>query len=121
MSSDVGSFKPVLPTAVQIQRTAPTGRTDRAADANRAEAVQRAERAENDKRDLDEVVTDLNQLVRELHRELQFSVDTDSGDTVVKVVDRATDEVLRQIPSEDLVRLRKRLEEAAGVFFKDSA
>jgi len=70
---------------------------------------------------LDEVVSDLNNLVRDLQRELQFSVDEDSGSTVIKVVDRETDEVVRQIPSEELMNLRKRLEKAAGVFFEDSA
>ncbi len=67
------------------------------------------------------MVSDLNNLVRELHRELKFSVDQDSGDTVIKVVDRETDEVVRQIPSEEVMHLRKRLQEAAGVFFQDSA
>jgi len=66
-------------------------------------------------------VSELNSMVRELHRELRFSIDQDSGDTVVKVVDRQTEEVVRQIPSEELMHLRKRLEEAAGVIFQDSA
>lgn len=124
MSSDLSIFRSVLPTAGQPQPTAPTGRTDKAAEDNRVESGRRAERAErveDEHKDLDDAVTDLNDLARELHRELQFSVDKDSGDAVIKVVDRATDEVLRQIPGEDVLRLRKRLEEAAGVFFKDSA
>jgi len=37
------------------------------------------------------------------------------------VVDRETDEVVRQIPSEEVVRLRQRLQEAAGAIFQDSA
>jgi flagellar protein FlaG len=40
---------------------------------------------------------------------------------VIKVIDRETDEVVRQIPSEEVVRMRKRLQEAAGVIFQDSA
>jgi flagellar protein FlaG len=67
------------------------------------------------------MVSNLNQLVRELHRELRFSVDKESGDTVIKVIDSETDEVVRQIPSEELMALRRRLEEAAGVIFQDSA
>lgn len=69
----------------------------------------------------EEVAAGLNDLVQELHRELQFSVDKDSGDTVIKVVDRQTDEILRQIPSEEMLHLRKRLAEVAGVIFQDSA
>ena len=67
------------------------------------------------------MVSDLNQLVQSLHRELQFSVDNDSGETVIKVVDRETDEVLRQIPNDEVLQLRKRLEETAGAIFQDSA
>jgi flagellar protein FlaG len=52
---------------------------------------------------------------------LQFSVDDKSGETMIKVVDSKTDEVVRQIPSEEVVRLRQRLEDVAGVIFRDSA
>jgi flagellar protein FlaG len=91
----------------RTQAGAATGRGDR-------------EQAEKE-RPLDEVVSDLNKLVRDLHRELRFSVDHDSGETVIKVIDRETKEVVRQIPSEELMALRKRLQEAAGVIFRDSA
>ena len=63
-------------------------------------------------RDSKDDVSNLNQLVRDLHRELKFSVDDDSGETVVKVIDKETDEVVRQIPSAEVLRLRKRLEES---------
>lgn len=69
--------------------------------------------------ELAQSVDDLNTLVQELHRELRFSVDDDSGQMIVKVVDRKTDEVLRQIPAEDVLRLRERLEEATGAIFSD--
>ena len=80
-----------------------------------------AKKADSEKEPLNEVVTELNNLVRDLHRELQFSIDDQSGDTVIKVVDSETDEVVRQIPSEEVVRMRQRLQEAAGVIFQDSA
>jgi flagellar protein FlaG len=56
-----------------------------------------------------------------LQRELRFSVDTKSGDTIIMVVDRTTDEVVRQIPSAEIVALRQRLEETAGGFFDETA
>lgn len=70
---------------------------------------------------IDDVVGDLNNLVQEMHRELQFSVDNESGDTVIKVVDSETEQVIREIPSEEVLRMRKRLEAAAGLIFQDSA
>jgi len=44
-------------------------------------------------------------------RNLLFSVDEDSGRTVVKVVDRQTQEVIKQFPSEEMIALSKALEE----------
>jgi len=122
MNNDMGTIKAVLPTAVQSSPTASVGRT---AEAERAKegpsSAEQIKQKEPDQQPLDDVVSELNNLVRELHRELQFSVDDKSGETVIKVVDRETDEVVRQIPSEEVVRLRQRLQEAAGAIFQDSA
>lgn len=65
-------------------------------------------------------VSDLNNLAQQMRRELQFSVEEESGELVVKVIDKETDEVVRQIPSEVLLELRKRMTEAAGAIFSDS-
>ena len=46
---------------------------------------------------------------RNLGRELQFEIDTDSGQTLIKVIDPDTEEIVRQIPSEEAVaRARSR-------------
>ncbi len=122
MTNDIGTIKAVAPSAVSsgsvksLERTVQTGRAQDPREAGGAQ-----EKRPQDAEQIDKVVSDLNHLVHDLHRELRFTVDHDSGDTVVKVVDRETDEVVRQIPSEELVQLRKRLQEAAGVFFQDSA
>ena len=125
MTNDIGMIKAGYPPVAQTHPTAPAGQVPEGVQttqgANAAAPVEEAEEAAKEQEPLQDVVSDLNNLVRDLHRELQFSVDEDSGSTVIKVVDRETDEVVRQIPSEDLMRLRKRLEEAVGVFFKDSA
>ncbi len=122
MNNDIGMIKPILTPAAQSSPAAATGRV--ASDLKQNEAAggaREAKKAAQEKEPLEDVVSDLNKLVRELHRELRFSVDKDSGDTVIKVIDRETDEVVRQIPSEELIHLRKRLQDAAGVFFRDSA
>lgn len=123
MIENIGTSKAALQPATQTSPTAPAKRpaeVDKARDAEKAPPVE-AGRQKQEAQPLDDVVQELNHLVRELHRELHFTVDNESGDTVIKVVDRETDEVVRQIPSEEVVRLRKRLQEAAGVIFRDSA
>ena len=124
MSNDIGMLKSgFAPT----ERTSPTAKAEKAEVAEKQRQAQQAARAEEavsaDKAQeiAEEVASGLNELVQELHRELRFSVDRESGDTVIKVIDQETDEVVRQIPSEEVVQMRKRLQEAAGVIFQDSA
>jgi flagellar protein FlaG len=93
----------------------PTSSDERSAPAS-APTEKRPDRGE-----LEQSVQDLNSLVQELQRELRFSVDDNSGDTIVKVIDRHTDEVVRQIPSEEILQLRERLEAATGALFKGEA
>lgn len=66
-------------------------------------------------------VSDLNAMAQDLHRELQFSLDQKSDTVVVKIIDKQTNKVLRQIPPEDLLELRQRLKDAAGVIFRGQA
>lgn len=121
MTNDIGMVKPGLG---QIERTSPTAKADNV-ETSKEEKQKPSEKAAADaaeaKQIAEEVASGLNELVYELHRELRFSVDKDSGDTVIKVIDRETDEVVREIPSEEVMRMRKRLEEAQGVIFQDSA
>ena len=70
---------------------------------------------------LEKAVKDLSQGVQNLQRSLQFSIDESSGRTVIKVVDKDTKEVIRQIPEEQVLELAARLDKNAGVLVKDEA
>lgn len=52
---------------------------------------------------------------------LQFSVDEQSGDTIVRVVDSATGDVIRQIPSKELVEIAHAIDKMQGMLIKQSA
>ena len=56
-----------------------------------------------------------------LANELKFSIDDKSGQTVVKIVDTATDEVIRQIPSEEMLAIADALGQIQGVLLKQKA
>jgi len=50
-------------------------------------------------------------------RSLSFMVDEASGRSIIKVIDRSTDQLIRQIPSEELLKVAqdiKRLQEEMG-------
>ncbi|GAA3576967.1 flagellar protein FlaG [Marinobacter xestospongiae] len=80
----------------------------------REQAVAQEKRAaeqEQDSERVDQAVSRLNDYVQSVQRDLRFSVDDDSGKTVVKVMDRQTDEVIRQIPDEVAMRLAEKLQQ----------
>jgi len=54
---------------------------------------------------------DLQKRVQTLAPELQFSVDKTSGRAIIKLTDRATNEVIRQIPSEEALALTRAMDQ----------
>lgn len=66
-------------------------------------------------------INQLNGYLEETHRGLRFSIDDDSGRTVVKVVDTETDEVIRQIPSEEMLAVIRHFSEMTGKLFDEVA
>lgn len=74
-----------------------------------------------DQKELDQAVKHLNDTAHLFNTELLFAVDPSTGRQVVKVTDRGTNEVIRQIPSEEVLRLSKALDDFKGLLVKDSA
>ena len=95
------------------------GRADRAQSPsqapNQAEQLSKAERLANrneaQREQLDDAVSQLNDFVQNVQRDLQFEVDNDLGQTIVRVVDQSTQEVIRQIPDEVALRLAENLQQ----------
>jgi flagellar protein FlaG len=52
---------------------------------------------------------ELETFMQSMNRYLEFRVDQDSGRTIVTVKDKSTGEVVRQIPSEEVLRLAHNL------------
>lgn len=63
--------------------------------------------------DPNSVVTQLIENVQNVSRQLEFKVDETSGRTIIKVKDSQTGEIIREIPSEEIVRIGNRIKELA--------
>lgn len=75
-------------------------------------ATQRPEAAAtSDRQQLEDAADKVNEYAKQQKREVRFSVDQELGLPVVKVVDSSRDVVVRQIPSEVVIRLARNLEE----------
>ena len=59
--------------------------------------------------ELVDIVDALNTYLQTAKRELQFETDTNSGRTIIKVLDKESQEVIRQIPPESVVALAQSL------------
>ncbi len=70
---------------------------------------------------LREAVAELNDLAQNISRSVRFNVDDESGGMIIKVLDSKTEELIRQIPSAELLELSKRIEENAGLILKTKA
>jgi flagellar protein FlaG len=68
-----------------------------------------------------ESVEELNDFIRPYVTSLQFSIDKDLDRIVVKIMDGETKEVIKQIPSEDVLTLTKALGKIAGLLVKQEA
>ena len=54
---------------------------------------------------------DLQQRVNKLTPELKFSVDKTSGEAIITLTDRTTNEVIRQIPSKEALELTRAMDQ----------
>ena len=80
-----------------------------------------AQVAQNIEQNLAQIKEDSQQLQKMYEmvdgRKLQFSVNKELGAVVVRVVDSNTNQVLKEIPSEDIQKLKLRLRKAMGNLF----
>lgn len=70
-----------------------------------------AQQTEVSRQAFERVVSELQDYVQKAQRNLDFHVDNRTGRVVVKVVDATSDEVIRQIPSEEMLNLSRRIQD----------
>lgn len=85
-------------------------------------AVQRAEEDPASPEKLRQAIEAANRsLQSRLADRVRFEIDTESGEPVVRVVDAESGETLRQIPSEEMLRISKSLEKLQGLLLHQQA
>ncbi|MDB5799880.1 MAG: hypothetical protein JWL63_819 [Rhodocyclales bacterium] len=70
---------------------------------------------------LDRAMGEVRKALAPVARNLQFSIDDATGRSVVKVVDAVTNEVIRQMPSEELLAITRSMDKLSGLFVKQKA
>ena len=107
------------PVAATVPGSANSGR----AIATQNDQSQQANNGQNtpSRDEVEEAVPRLSNFVSPNQSEINFSVDESSGIRVVKIIDRNSNEVIRQMPSEEVVALAQALDKLQGLLIKDKA
>ena len=112
--------------AVTPQRAGASDTPPEAAAVNELRSTQRPEKAGNqaaepDRETLLQAVEDVRKAIEPVAQNLLFSIDDDTGRTIVKVVDAQTDEVIRQMPSEEVLAISKAINKLQGLLISQQA
>ncbi len=76
---------------------------------------------QNPSQGIDQAVRDINSYLQKVQRNLEFSVDKDTKQVVVKVIDAESGEVVRQIPAEAVLAMARDLMNEKGLLFAQRA
>lgn len=84
-------------------------------------AEQQAEPQPASRAELETAMSNIQEFVQSVRRDLNFSLDDGNGRVVVKVTDATSGEVIRQIPSEEALKLAENLTEVRSLLFTAEA
>ena len=72
-------------------------------------------------REIEAAVVAANKAVRSLAATLEFEVDTDTDTIVIRLVDNSDHTVLRQVPSEEMLKIAKAIDRIQGLLLRQEA
>jgi len=119
-NSGASGYQPAVKVSTPDVKPQPAGEVVAAVAAVPAHAVQQAVAAPSAE-EVKQSVEKINSTIQTMNSGLQFSVDEDTKKNVVKVVDMATKDVIRQIPTPEVLAIAKALDKLQGLLVKDKA
>lgn len=69
--------------------------------------------------DIDQIAEDLQIVSRAFNHRLEFSINRELDLVIVKVIDKETDKVIKELPPEEIQRLHVRIGEAIGLLIDE--
>jgi flagellar protein FlaG len=114
----IGQAVPVI--ADRLSGSSPPTEVANAAPTQTAAAVKQASKPPS-AAEVSDAVNKINQTLKNVAQNLEFSVDKESDRVVVKIIDQQTKETVRQIPTEEALEISKSLDKLQGLLIKQSA
>jgi flagellar protein FlaG len=73
------------------------------------------------RQDIEQATEQVKKFISPTNSDIRFSIDEDTGITVVKVMDKTTNEIIRQIPGDEILQIAKALDRLQGLLVKQQA
>ena len=106
-----------------VAATAPAAPVQRefqpALQGNTSTAQAKEEKREPKPEEVKQAVKDIQEFVSTVTTDLRFTVDKETGRTIVSVVDSKTKQIVRQIPSEEIMKIARNIDRMQGLLFSD--
>lgn len=74
-----------------------------------------------DEQQVSQALNSINEVLKSRSPDLEFSVDKDSNRSIVKVVDKNTQEVIRQMPTQEALEIAKALDRLQSMLIRETA
>lgn len=118
--TDSSAINSSLHTTSKADNQAKSVQAPQGADAIIDQRQAPAETAAADPKAVQEAVEKFAQFMETVSSSLKISVDDDLSRVVLKVINTENDETIRQIPSEEVLELMKRMRDISEEFFGDT-
>lgn len=115
------ALDPAKPRAAEVADT--DGKLSTSADKAQVQAAADKQQAETppSRAELEAAMNNMQEFVQSVRRDINFALDDGNGRVVVKVTDATSGDVIRQIPSEEALKLAENLTEVRSLLFKAEA
>ncbi len=113
-----GDFAVSQPQSKPVPEKAPVPQPDAALSPEKEE-VKTQKRMDPDI--IEKITSELNNEFRIFNASVSFSVDDNTGTTVIKIMDRDTEKVIREIPPNELLEIAAKLTEVIGRLVDETA
>ena len=120
INENITSIGPTLVSA-EKKEVIPTSDVSRVIKATETRPSDIEKNSSKSRNVIEKAAEQLQQFVQSMGRDLNFSVDSVTGYNIVRVVDSSTGELIRQLPSEELLRLAKSMETLKNVLVSQKA
>ncbi|MCD6162431.1 MAG: flagellar protein FlaG [candidate division Zixibacteria bacterium] len=67
-----------------------------------------------------EAISDFDKFVKSFQVDLKYEIDDKTDELIIKIFEKGTDKLIRQIPPEEFLRLKERINDLLGIIYDET-